>query len=364
MKRIAVFGATGHAGRLICQLLLESEAFEILACSRTPEKLVKLQTLLDPSGSRLSTRAADLHRAADVDHVLGRVDMVVGATSQWQDAPALAARAAESSTHFCGIYLSNQEKWQGLRELHETCVERGVMVIDDCGTHPGLPGVMMRRMNECTPLRAAWVGAKFDLEWDALSLSDQTISDFMSEIEMADPSVFTEGHWERGYSLTRQFDFGRGPVACTPMLMEEIREVVKTESLDSAGFYIGGFGPFVDYVVIPASIALSKINRRMSRTLLWWGLRRHASRTGVAVVQLEGERADGGGSVKMTVSHPDPYFATAVPVVATIRQALETPKPGVWTQAAFVAPGPFFDRIREMGLQVSSRPELRTHAEL
>ena len=362
MKRIAVFGATGHAGRLICKLLLGLEDFEVVACSRTREKLAKLQASLGPSSSRLSAETVDLHRVADLDRVLGQVDLVTGATSQWQDAPALAARAAESSTHFCGIYLSNHQKWQQLRELHDTCVERGVMVIDDCGTHPGLPAVMIRWMNERTPLRAAWVGGKFDLEWNALRPSEETVSDFVSEIEMADPSVFTDGHWKRGYSLMREFDFGkgRGPVACTPMLMEEIREVVETGSLDSVGFYIAGFGPLMDYVLIPLSMALTKVHRRMSRNLLWWGLRRHASRPPFAVVQLDGERADGSGPVKMRVSHDDPYYATAVPVVATILQALENPKPGVWTQAAFVEPGPFFDSVQEMGLQVTTQPEVQT----
>ena len=43
MKKIAVFGATGQAGRPICQLLLEEQEYEVIACSRTPEKLDKLK---------------------------------------------------------------------------------------------------------------------------------------------------------------------------------------------------------------------------------------------------------------------------------------------------------------------------------
>lgn len=362
MKRIAVFGATGHAGRLICELLLRVDEFEVVACSRTPDKLARLQATLGPSSPRLETRTVDLRSGVGLEQVLGQVDLVVGATSQWQDAPALAARAARSSAHYCGIYLSNHQKWQQLRALHETCVERDVMVIDDCGTHPGLPGVMIRWVNERTPLRAAWVGGKFDLQWDALRPSEETVSDFVSEIEMADPSTFTDGHWKRGYSLIREFDFGQGrdQVACTPMLMEEIREVAETGSLDTVGFYIAGFGPLMDYVLIPLSTALAKAHRGLSRNLLWWGLRRHASRPPFAVVRLDGERADGSGPVKMRVSHDDPYYATAVPLVATVVQALENPKPGVWTQASFVEPGPFFDTLKEMGLQVTAQPEART----
>ncbi len=356
MNRIGVFGATGQTGRLICQLLLEKEDVEVLACARTPEKLLKLQTSLDSLGTRLSTQVVDVHDSANVDSVLDKVDLIVGATSQWCDGPVLAARAAESSTNYCGIYLSNSEKWKRLRKLHDVCLERGVTIVDDCGTHPGLPAVMIRWISTRTPLRAAWVGGKFDLEWDSLGLTDETVADFVSEIETADPSVFSQGSWKKGYRLTRQFDFGvgQGPETCTPMLMEEIREVVETEPLDSTGFYIAGFGPLFDKAIIPLGILLSKFNRRMSGNLLWWGLRRFASRPGHAIVQLDGERADVSGTVKMTISHDDPYFLTAVPVVATIRQVLTAPKPGTWTQAAFVEPDQFVAHLQSMGLRVNS----------
>ena len=52
---------------------------------------------------------------------------------------------------------------------------------------------------------------------------------------------------------------------------------------------------------------------------------------------------------------------TAVPTVATIRQMLSTPKPGVWTQAAFVEPVRFFEQIREMGIDIEMQfPTSRT----
>lgn len=362
MRQIAIFGATGQTGRFICELLLGLEDIEVVACARTPEKLAKLQKSLEGSGARLSTRAVDLRSAADVDDIVRQVDLVVGATSQWQDGVALAARAAEQSTDYCGIYLSNPEKWERLRALEDVCVAHGAMAIDDCGTHPGLPGAMIRWFNQRAPLRAAWVGGKFDLEWDKLGLAYETVTEFIAEIETAEPSIFCSGEWKRGYSLTRDFDFGGDgrTDTCTPMLMEEIREVVETESLDSAGFYIAGFGRFIDYVVIPTSMALSKVSRKMSRDLLWWGLRRHASRPSFAVVQLDGERADGSGPVLMKVAHADPYYLTAVPVVATIQQALEDPKPGVWTQSSFVDPDLFFTRLREMGVQITTEPEERT----
>ncbi len=130
MKKIAVFGATGQTGRLICQLLLDQDQdIQILACARTLEKLEKLQASLDSSGTRLTTHSIDLHNTAAVDSILGQVDLAVGATSQWQDGPALAARALEASIHYCGINLSNAEKWEQLRNMHDNSVERGISIV-------------------------------------------------------------------------------------------------------------------------------------------------------------------------------------------------------------------------------------------
>ena len=357
MRRVAVFGATGQAGRLICRLLLEEEDFEVLACARTVEKLEQLEVSLGDTGARLTTRSVDLHRTADVDKILDEVDLIVGATSQWQDSMALAARAVASSTHYCGIYLSNSEKWNQLRELNSICLDRGVMIVDDCGTHPGLPAAMIRWMALRTPLHSAWVGGKFDLEWNRLGLAAETVTDFASEIESTDPSIFVEGHWKRGYRHTRQFEFPgkRGHETCTPMLIEEIRELAQTGTLASTGFFIAGFGPFIDYAIIPLSMLLTKINRQASRNLLWWGLQRYASRPRSAVIQLEAEVEGNSRSVRMVVSHDDPYFITAAPVVATIRQMLAAPKPGVWTQGAFVAPEAFFENLQLMGIHVDTK---------
>jgi saccharopine dehydrogenase (NAD+, L-lysine-forming) len=354
MNKIAVFGATGQAGRLICQQLNKEQNYEIIACARTLEKLEKLKAYLDESGERIRIQAIDLHRSEDLDKIVEEADLIIGATSQWQDALILATKAAQASTHYCGTYLSNAEKWNALRKLDSTCLKHGTMIVDDCGTHPGLPAAMIRRAMLRTPLKAAWVGGKFDLEWDRLDLSIETATDFMAEIESTDPSIYLEGEWKRGYSHSRPFKFlgAQKPSNCIPMLMEEIRELAQSGVLPSTGFFIAGFSSFFDYVIIPVSMLLTKINRTASGKLLIWGLQRFASRPRYAELQLETEVEDSGKPVRMVVSHDDPYFITAVPVVETIRQMLNSPKPGVWTQGMFVEPEAFFDNLQQAGIGV------------
>lgn len=354
MKRVAVFGATDQTGRLICQLLLEEGSYEVIACARTVEKLAQLETSLAGQGLPLTTRRIDLHNSADVDAVIEQVDLIVGATSQWQDSVVLASRAATASTHYCGTYLSNPEKWQQLRELDTNCRDHGVMVVDDCGTHPGLPAAMIRWMLLRTPLHSAWVGGKFALAWNRLELVYDTVTDFLDEIASTDPSLYIENEWKRGFRHTHQFKFPKTARAetCMPMMMEEIRELALSGSLASTGFFIAGFGFMVDYVLIPVSMLLTRINRKASANLFGWGLQQFASRPGYAVLQLDAEIGPAGRTVQMVVSHDDPYFITAAPVVETIRQILARPKPGVWTQGGFVEPNAFFDSLLQQGIHM------------
>ncbi len=63
-------------------------------------------------------------------------------------------------------------------------------------------------------------------------------------------------------------------------------------------------------------------------------------------------------SVGLRVFHQDPYLLTAIPIAATVQQMLSAPKPGVWTQAAFVEPRPFFENLERMGLKVELEGEV------
>lgn len=351
--KITVLGATGQAGRHITRLLLDDESAEVTACARTAANLAALEASLVNRRGTLRTAVVDVESESEVERVVSTTDLVVAATSRWSDGPRIAAIAVNCSTSYFGIYLSNDEKWRSLRPLHDECVDRGLMVVDDGGAHPGLPAAMIRRAEEHGRLRSAWVGAKFGLPWDELELAPETVSDFVAEIESMDPSILEDGEWVQGYRHARKFDLGGGSAeTCAPMCLEEIRELGDSGAVRSAGFFIAGFGPLVDYGVFPLAMGLTKVNRRLAADLMLWGLRRWASARSGAVLVLEGERAAGSPVVRLRVAHADPYLLTAIPAVAAIQQMVREPRPGVWTQAAFVDPVPFFQRLQEMGVEV------------
>lgn len=361
MRTIAVFGATGYAGRCLTRLLLDDRETEVVACARDEGKLADLSSSLAGAQGTLRTRTADVGSDRDIESIVSRADLVIGATSRSTEGYRLATAALARSTSYFGIYLSSAEKWRRLRRLHDECVERGVMLIEDGGVHPGMPAALIRWAAEDAELKSAWVGAKFGLKWDELDLAPETVDDFVAEMKSMDPSVLLEGQWVRGYRHSRAFDFGDdgdGRETCAPMCLEEIRELGRLGTSDSLGFFIAGFGPLVDYAAFPLSVGLAKVNRRLASTLIKSTLGWFASTSGHAIVLLEAERAD-GGSTRVRVSHADPYFLTAAAAVLAVRQMVEEPRPGVWTQGGFVRPGPLFRGLKDMGVQVERSSEAR-----
>lgn len=352
--RIAVIGATGNAGRLITRLLLEDSSVEVNACARTEDGLRALEASLAPSAGTLRTTVVDVEGSRGLSEAASAADLLVGATSRAEHAPILASLAVEHGASYIGVYLSDPRKWRRLRRLQGRCVERRVTVLDDGGCHPGVPGAMIRLAAEEEGLSTAWVGAKFGLRWDRLDAASETIEDFLAEVEATDPSVFVDRAWVRGYRHVRSFDFGRGdgPVSCVPMCIEEIRELAESGTVESTGFFMAGFGPLMDYGVLPASMGLARLNRRLAAAVFSWGLRRLASKPEQADLLLDGTRRSDGSPVRVRVSHPDPYFLTAAPVVAAIHEMRAAPRPGVWTQAGFVEPRRFFRALGEMGVSV------------
>ena len=137
-----------------------------------------------------------------------------------------------------------------------------------------------------------------------------------------------------------------------PMCLEEIRELVRQEKATSMGFFIAGFGPLVDYGVFPLSMGLAKVSRRWASWVMHRGLEWFASAPDTAVLVLEAESASAGKPIRLRVAHADPYFLTAAAAVAAIRQMVAEPIPGVWTQAGFVSPAPFFGSLQALGVDV------------
>jgi saccharopine dehydrogenase (NAD+, L-lysine-forming) len=221
--------------------------------------------------------------------------------------------------------------------------------------------------SKISQVEIANVGGSFQLNWKKIELSKNTMAEFITEILEFNNAVFLEGKWINNRKNMKHFDFERygGKQKCMPFMLEEMRDLPGLyPTLKETGFYIAGFSPLVDQIIIPLCYILAKIFPKKPAfvgKVFLSGLRRFASKNSWATLQLEASGQDNGRPVSTTIilSHIDPYALTAIPSVAAIMQYLKGNKPsGIWKQAIFVEPNQFFSDMQWLGVEINSIPYL------
>ena len=314
------------------------------------------------SGREVAGVRADAASAASLRPVVETADLVVVASSTADLVRTVAETALDTGTDYLDTNLSSERKLATLRELEPRVKNAGLCFITDAGYHPGVPGALVRYAAKRLPqLREAWVGGKFGLNWGGRPFSPETIAEFAMELRDHDASVLQKGRWEKSWH-TRRFDFGApvGVARCTPMCMEEMRELPQhIPGLEGTGFYIAGFGFVVDYLIMPLCIAALAVRPQAAPRIgrmFHLGLSRFTNEREYCVLVLEatGHPDARPDRLRVRLSHADPYFFTAAPVVAAILQWEAGRRPaGVWTQASFVEPVQFLDALKTFGIEVS-----------
>ena len=124
------------------------------------------------------------------------------------------------------------------------------------------------------------------LDWRSLEFSPATIREFIAEIRDYRPLVLQQGEWRAlGWRDFRKFTFAApfGERSCTPMFLHEMAQLPSLiPDLGEAGLHVAGFNWFVDYLVLPLSLAAFKLwptspaIERGLGALMHWGLKAFA----------------------------------------------------------------------------------------
>jgi len=363
---IMILGATGETGRLLSPLLLEHTDAHLVLAGRHAQALERAAAAL-ARPERVRTRVVDARAADALAPALAGVDLVLVVAPLTGVLPDLARAAARAGADLLDIQYS-PAKVQALRALEPELVAAGRTVITDGGFHPGLVAVLARAVEDrFDVLRSARVGSVLQEDWRALRPGPESMNEFVDMLGTAEPAHFRDGRWVKetwssGGAL-RQFTFDPpfGRRTCYTMALEEMRLWAEGRpGLRDAGFYIAGFNPVVDHVLLPLIMLGVRVapvrGRRPLARLLAFGLRTFRRPPYGTVVRLEanGERDGERLEVTLTVSHPSSYALTAIPVAATVRQWLDggARGPGVRLQALVVEPHRFLADMAAMGVKV------------
>lgn len=359
--RIVVIGGYGNAGRPIVELLLRHTDRQVVVAGRNLHRAEAFASSL--SDRRVTAAQADATDSATLAPVLDGAEVVIlaaGTSATWQ---VSAEAALAAGCHQLDIQIGSMKN-DGLRGLDRRASEASVCIVTDCGFHPGVPAAMVRavaaeRPDVARALVSSWIG----VDWSQLdAFADTTVAEMVQEFTDYRYEALVDGRWTRRKG-SRLVDFpppiGRRRVAA--MGLDEMRAVAAAlPGLRDTGFYVGGFPSFVNYGVIPIvyagmKLAPTRLGQPLGR-LLDGGLRRFSRPPYTTYLQLDGGEAGQPDRPLMRLHHDDAYLLTAAPVVATVRQLLAEPRPGVHLQGMLVAPAAFFADLAAMGIDVWTAP--------
>ncbi|HEX6305933.1 MAG TPA: saccharopine dehydrogenase NADP-binding domain-containing protein [Anaerolineales bacterium] len=366
--RFLILGGYGQTGALIARYLLAESDVEILLAGRNLDKAQTLASRLnaDFETQRVQGISVDASCQENLIEALQAVDLLIVASSTAQYASAVAVAALQAGVDYLDVQYS-QDKLRALKTMAADIEAAGLCFITEAGFHPGLPAALVRYVSQCFDrLDAAHVSSVIKVDWRALSLSPETLEEFVREIQDYDSRFYKGARWRKarmaGMLDYRVVDFGSpfGRQYVVPMMFDEMLAIPEMfPSLDETGFYISGFNWFVDGFVFPLSaIALQLTPRAVGPMahLLRFGLDRFSRPPYGVVLKVEarGEKDGDLREVELYLRHPDGYAFTAIPVVACLLQYMDgrADKPGLWMMGHLVEPNRLLQDMQRMGVQL------------
>jgi saccharopine dehydrogenase (NAD+, L-lysine-forming) len=366
---ILVLGGYGNTGRALARLLLTHTEVNLIVAGRHGARAEADAHRWNEEfgGQRVRAREVDAADGAGVRAACDGAQWLIAASST-SDCAAVVAEAALAA----GVdYMDPQfarSKLAVLESMADRIRAAGRCFVTEAGFHPGLPAALVRfAAPHFEALERARVGSVIQIDWSPLEFSSATMDELINEFRDYRSESFREGRWrpmgwlESLWPIWMTFSHGYGRRYTMPMYLDELRGLPEAyPTLRDAGFYVGGFNPVVDFLLLPLIMGWLWIaperGRRAASRLLMWGLKRFTPPPYGTLLQLEAEGLAGGARKRMTVEvfHPDGYVLTAAPMAACLMQLLDgsARTPGLHDQAWIVEPVRFLEDLMRMGIEV------------
>ena len=367
---VLVLGGYGTTGTILSELVLAWSDADVVIAGRDLGRAQRVAAALATRyPGRVGARQADAADPASLARALAGVKLMAVAAPVLAHVETVATAALDAGADYFDLLLSSPVKHAALERLRPRIEAEGRRFVTDGGLHPGLSAAMVRALApRFARLERADIGGLIRADWTAYDFSLDTISEFAEEMGEYRAEALRDGVWRAAHrrEMTRMFDFGSPWTrqACFLMSLEELRRLPQSiPSLRDCGFYVSGFNPVVDWLLMPAGMLAMKVAPEAAAApyarLLAAALRRFGRPPFGCVWQVEarGQTADGRRELGLRVGHADGYWLTAASAAACLRQCLDgslTPQ-GVQLQALAVAPARFLRDLHDMGAEIAGR---------
>jgi len=366
MPRILILGGYGQTGKALTRHLLRHTTVDILLGGRHPETAREFieQVETGAANGRVAALRVDAGSEKDLRRALRETDLLLVAAPVAQYTEKVVRAVLDAQADYLDLQL-NSRKLAILQSFAREITAAGRCFITEAGFHPGLPAALVRYAagrfdNIETAMTAGYLNMGRALPYS------EAVDELMEVFRNYQGQVYANGRWTKPGSFDiRKVDFGGdiGIRKCFSMFFEELRALPEMyPALKETGFYMSETHWFVDYVVTFVVLAGLKVapNRgvRPLGKLMWWAMQTFPKPPYGVLLKVEatGERAGKLARFEATVSHPDGYELTAIPVVACLRQYLDgsVRRPGVWMMGRLVEPVRLFNDMERMGVRLSA----------
>jgi hypothetical protein len=359
-KNILILGGYGGAGTAISRLMLSETDVNVIIAGRHKSEADELADKLNIEfPGRVSGVFADASDSKTLSAAFQNVQMVIVASSTADYAETVARTAIEKGIDYLDIHYS-QTNIPALKRLATEIVAADRCFITQAGFCPGLPSALVRL---ASGYFSSYEKAKVGMAMNTRFEKSDALDEFMDSLSDLGAHVFQEGRWkDSGAGDVASIDFGYNfhKKVCYPMDLEEMWALPEMLGLEELSLNAAGFNWFVDYLVIPMAFILGKIRRGLGRSaltnLMIWGIDRFSpSETDVVLVlEAQGRCKTDHTKVRIVVECNDPYYITAAPVVACVRQYLDGRiKPGLNILGHAVEAKLLFEDLQRMGITVN-----------
>jgi hypothetical protein len=362
VKTIAILGGYGRAGGAIARHLARQTDTRLLLVGRDLQRARKMAEQLNAglSSPRVSGVAADVRDGDALRRILREADIALVCMRTTGFVETVAHAALDTRTDLLDITLNSIETHEVCHRWRHEILRHGRCFITEAGVIPGMPSVFVAyAAAKLGRLKEAIVAELMRLrEWGGR----EGLAGFLEDIHNLTPGsrIYSDGAWRRPRGGGKKVvDFGPpfGPQACYPYQLAELHDLPARYQLEELGQYAAGFGHWMtDWLFV--LFVILKVGKRgrgagLGARVLDWAFRRFSQPPyGLRLMML----AEGvsGETLQVTLVPKDEYEATAIPVVAFLKQWLDgsVVKPGVWMMGHTADPERLIADMEQMGMQI------------
>ncbi|MEJ2613683.1 MAG: saccharopine dehydrogenase NADP-binding domain-containing protein [Ignavibacteriaceae bacterium] len=359
MNNILILGGYGFAGSETAKILLKHTDCNITLAGRNLDKACKKAKELNQSFScnRIKGLMLDAGNINDMAEKMKAFDLVIVCIPLAALGDNVAKAAIKAEINYIDLNL-NDKKQKTLKDSAGLIKKKGLTFISEAGLVPGTPAFMLRLLHKELPsLNEVAFSGYFNEKVVTIGSCEDIIKEASTK-----PLILQEGKWIETSSMKgNKIDFGGevGLKKCYPLRMMEIEDLALRLSLNKCSVYSAGIGGMADLIMVIWSIF--KLYKKESRAkigakLLYRAANKNRKPPYITIVQAKGNGKVNSENreIILSLSHPNGWIGTAIPVAACVLQLLDGTinKPGLFRMGELVEVERFKNDISNLGIEM------------